>query len=46
MIFTFLSSVVKVLGVQKTYIMYLMKMEELSPLSFNAYTLITNTRTP
>ena len=28
------------------YIMYLMKMEELSPLSFNAFTLITDTRTP
>ena len=50
MIFTFLSSVVNVLGVQKAYIkcniMYLMKMEELSPLSLNTYTLITNTRTP
>ena len=46
MIFTFLSSVVNILGVQKAYIMYLMKMEELSPLSLNTYTLITDTRTP
>ena len=46
MIFTFLSSVVKVIGVLKAYIMYLTKIEELFPLSFNAYTLITNTLTP
>ena len=46
MIFTFLSSVVKALGVQKAYTMYLMKMEELFPLSINAYTLILDTRTP
>ena len=43
MIFTFLSSVVKVIGILKAYIMYLAKIEEFFPLSFNAYTLITNT---
>ena len=36
----------KVVGVLKAYIMFFMKMEELFPLSFNAYTLITNTLTP
>ena len=46
MIFTFLSSVVKVIGVLKAYIMYLMKIEELFPMSFNAFILITNTLTP
>ena len=46
MIFTFLSSVVKVIGVIKPYIMYLMKIKELFPLSFYAYTLITNTLSP
>ena len=46
--FHIFSSVVKVLGVQKAYIMYryLMNKEELSPLFFNAYTLITDKRTP
>ena len=34
------------MGVLKAYIMYLTKIEELFPLSFNAYTLITNTLTP
>ena len=46
MIFTFLSSVVKIMGVLKPYIMYLMKIEELFPLCFYAYTLITNTLIP
>ena len=44
--FIFLSPDVKVIGVQKAYIMYLVKMKELSSLSFNWYTLITNSRTP
>ena len=44
--FIFLSPDVKVIGVLKAYIMYLMKMKELSSLSFSCYTLITNSRTP
>ena len=32
-------------GLLKPYIIYLMKIEELFPLSFYAYTLITNTLT-
>ena len=39
MIFIFLSSDVKFIGILKAYIMYLMK--ELSSLSFSASTLIT-----
>ena len=34
----FTISIVKVIGVLKAYIMYLMKIKELFPLSFNAYT--------
>ena len=44
--FIFLSPDVKVIGALKAYIMYLMKMKELSSLSFSCYTLITNSRTP
>ena len=44
--FIFLSPDVDVNGVLKAYIMYLMKMKELSSLSFGRYTLITNSRTP
>ena len=46
MIFTFLLSVVKVKGVLKAYIMNLMKIEELFPLSLNAYTLIPSALNP
>ena len=41
--FQILSSEVKVIGVLKSYIMYIIKMRELSLLFFNPYALITNT---
>ena len=44
--FLFLSPDVSVIGVLKAHIIYLMKMKELSSLSFSCYTLITNSRTP